>query len=310
MISVFLLMGIINMNIALHLERLQNPYFIWVFSWNLLDRSFSFTPSKASLEAPTTSQFPDGTNFHRLPPDVPTASQVQVHRDPNVSTLHSLALTPPDPPTSVCLQWLQGITMTESSLALLWQRDGRLSYAPLKRAACQIDTTPPWVPPPLPPTGSPRPDPGKHQDFTFITETHTATLPPDLCRQVSDRKKREKKTKQNDGVILHRCVCVGVCASVCSCACLEVSFKLKHERQVISINCRLSGGSGVAAPLRKDIGEQAGKKKKRKKIPEARCCIVELREEKWGLTKGEGGNWQRKVLSMSPSGTGLSRKLW
>lgn len=41
--------------------------------------------------------------------------------------------------------------------------------------------------------------------------------------------------------------------SVCSCACLEVSFKLKHEKQVISINCRLSRGLGVAAPLRKDI---------------------------------------------------------
>lgn len=55
---------------------------------------------------------------------------------------------------------------------------------------------------------------------------------------------------------------------MCSCACLEVSFKLKHERQDISINCMPSGGSGAAAPLRTDFGEQAEKKKGEEKSRE------------------------------------------
>lgn len=48
--------------------------------------------------------------------------------------------------------------------------------------------------------------------------------------------------------------------------------------------------------------------KKRKK--KARSCIVKPREERGGLNKREGENWQRKSLTMSPSGIKLSRNLF
>lgn len=50
--------------------------------------------------------------------------------------------------------------------------------------------------------------------------------------------------------------------------------------------------------------------KKKKKISKARSGIVELQEERGGLNKREGENWQRKGLSMSPSGIKLSRSLF
>lgn len=66
---------------------------------------FLSTPCTLQSTSGGTNQkrVPKGANFHPLPPDVQTVSQVQVHRDQNVSTLHSLVLTP-HPPTSVCLR--------------------------------------------------------------------------------------------------------------------------------------------------------------------------------------------------------------
>ncbi len=54
---------------------------------------------------------------------------------------------------------------------------------------------------------------------------------------------------------------------------------------------------------RKDMREHEKKKN-------ARSFIVELREERGGLNKREGENWQRKGLTMSPSGIKLSRNLF
>lgn len=68
---------------------------------------------------------------------------------------------------------------------------------------------------------------------------------------------------------------------------------------MICINCMLSEGLGVAAILRKDMREHEKRKK-------ARSCIVELQEERGRLNKREGENWQRKGLTMSPSGIKLS----
>lgn len=57
----------------------------------------------------------------------------------------------------------------------------------------------------------------------------------------------------------------------------------------------------MAAIQRKDIREH----KKR-----AQSCIVGLQEERGGLNKREGENWQRKDFTMSPSGIKLSRSLF
>lgn len=64
-----------------------------------------------------------------------------------------------------------------------------------------------------------------------------------------------------------------------------------------------SEGLGVAAILGEDIRGH-GKKKK------ARSCIVKPQEERRGLNKREGENWQRKSLTMSPSGIKLLRNLF
>lgn len=49
--------------------------------------------------------------------------------------------------------------------------------------------------------------------------------------------------------------------------------------------------------------------RKKEKKQKARSCIVVLQEERGGLNKREGENWQRKGLTMSPSGIKLSRNL-
>lgn len=52
------------------------------------------------------------------------------------------------------------------------------------------------------------------------------------------------------------CVCVGERGERDF---VEVSFNFEHERQIICINCMLSGGLGVAAIMRKDMREHEKK---------------------------------------------------